>query len=42
MIIGFKGLSDTGLYPERAVDGTLADYMLESERPNPSAKQRLV
>lgn len=32
-IIALKSSSDTGLYLERAVNGTLADYILESENP---------
>ncbi|OAL45464.1 kinase-like protein [Pyrenochaeta sp. DS3sAY3a] len=39
-IIGLKGFSETGLYLERALNGTVADYILTSDRP-PSLKQRL-
>ena len=40
-IIRLKSCSDTGLYLERARNGNLADYMLESGKPLPSVKQRL-
>ena len=40
-IIGLKSFSDTGLYLERALNGNVADYMLESGKPLPSIKQRL-
>ncbi|KAJ5154961.1 uncharacterized protein N7500_010400 [Penicillium coprophilum] len=40
-IIGLKGFSDDGLYLERAVNGTLAHYLLESDNPPPSIQQRL-
>lgn len=40
-IIGLKSFSDTGLYLERAVNGTLAYYLLESGNPSPSVQQRL-
>lgn len=40
-IIGLKGFSDTGIYLERAVNGTVAQYILESGKPPPSLKQRL-
>ena len=40
-IIGLKGFSDTGPYLERAVNGALADYILEAGDPPPSVKQRL-
>ncbi|KAI9703301.1 MAG: hypothetical protein M1836_007867 [Candelina mexicana] len=39
-IIGLKASSETGLYLERALNGNLADYMLDSDR-FPSLKQRL-
>ncbi|KAF1912219.1 kinase-like domain-containing protein [Ampelomyces quisqualis] len=39
-IIGLKGFSETGLYLERAQNGTVADYILTSDPP-PSLKQRL-
>ena len=41
-IIGLKGFSETGLYLERAANGNLASYMLESGLPPPSVQQRLV
>ncbi|RMD39247.1 hypothetical protein DV735_g5880, partial [Chaetothyriales sp. CBS 134920] len=40
-IIRLKSFSNTGLYLERAVNGTVADYILESGKPLPSVKQRL-
>ncbi|KAH9221231.1 kinase-like domain-containing protein [Leptodontidium sp. 2 PMI_412] len=40
-IIGFKGFSDTGIYLERAVNGTLAHHLLESGLPPPSTRQRV-
>lgn len=40
-IIRLKSFSDTGLYLERARNGSLANYMLESGQPAPSVKQRL-
>ncbi|KAJ4323089.1 hypothetical protein N0V84_004489 [Fusarium piperis] len=40
-IIGLKSFSDTGLYLERALNGNVAEYMLESGKPLPSVKQRL-
>jgi serine/threonine protein kinase len=40
-IISLKSFSDTGLYLERAVNGTLAYYLLESGNPTPSTQQRL-
>ena len=40
-IIGLKSLSSTGLYLERAVNGTLAYYLLESGDQPPSTQQRL-
>lgn len=40
-IIQLKSFSDTGIYLERAVNGTLADYLLESGNPPPSTQQRL-
>jgi serine/threonine protein kinase len=39
-IIGLKGISETGLYLERAENGTVADYILTSDR-SPLLKQRL-
>jgi serine/threonine protein kinase len=39
-IIGLKGFSETGLYLERALNGTVADYILAPDR-SPSLKQRL-
>jgi hypothetical protein len=39
-IIGLKGVSKTGLYLERALNGTVADYILTSDRI-PSLKQRM-
>ena len=36
-IIGLKGFSDTGIYLERAINGTVARYILESgKRPQPT------
>ena len=40
-IIRLKGFSDGGLYLERAVNGTLAHYLLESDNPPPSILQRI-
>lgn len=40
-IIQLKSFSDTGIYLERTVNGTLADYLLESGNPPPSTQQRL-
>ena len=40
-IIGLKRVSDTGLYLERAVNGTLAYYLLESANQPPSTQQQL-
>ena len=40
-IIELKGFSTTGLYLERAVNGSLAHYLLESGKPPPSIQQRL-
>lgn len=40
-IIRLKGFSDTGLYLERARNGNVADYILDSTKPLPSVKQRL-
>ncbi|KAL2169439.1 hypothetical protein VTG60DRAFT_6068 [Thermothelomyces hinnuleus] len=40
-IIALKGFTDTGIYLERATNGTVAEYMLESGKPPPSVKQRL-
>lgn len=40
-IIGYKGFSNIGLYLERAENGTLADYILESGNPTPTIYQRL-
>lgn len=40
-IIGLKSFSNTGLYLERAPNGNVADYLLESGKPPPSVKQRL-
>lgn len=40
-IIRLKGFSDTGIYRERARNGNVAHYMLESDNPPPSAKRRL-
>ncbi|KAF2803179.1 kinase-like protein [Mytilinidion resinicola] len=40
-IIRLKNSSKTGLYLERALNGNVADYMLESGKPLPSLKQRL-
>lgn len=39
-IIGLKGFSEIGLYLERALNGTIADYILDPDR-SPSLKQRL-
>lgn len=33
-IIGLRGFSETGIYLERAVNRTVADYLLESGRQN--------
>ncbi|KAL4877451.1 kinase-like domain-containing protein [Aspergillus karnatakaensis] len=41
-IIGLKGFSEHGLYLERAVNGTLLHYLLESDYPPPSLQQRLL
>ncbi|KFY35567.1 hypothetical protein V494_05801 [Pseudogymnoascus sp. VKM F-4513 (FW-928)] len=40
-IISLKSFSVVGLYLERAMNGTLADYLLESGNPTPSIYQRL-
>lgn len=40
-IIGFKGATNTGIYLERAMNGTVAEYLLESGKPPPSLEQRL-
>ncbi|KAF2805395.1 kinase-like protein [Mytilinidion resinicola] len=40
-IIGFKSFSEAGLYLERAVNGTVAHYLLESGKPPPSLELRL-
>ncbi|CDM38314.1 hypothetical protein DTO013E5_10005 [Penicillium roqueforti] len=40
-IIGFRGFSDKGLYLERAVNGTLGYYLLESDNAPPSIQQQL-
>lgn len=40
-IIQLKGASPVGLYLERAVNGSVADYLLESDKPAPSVRQRL-
>lgn len=40
-IIKLKDASGTGLYLERAANGTLADYMLEIANPPPSMHRRL-
>jgi hypothetical protein len=40
-IIEKKRYSDTGLYLQRGVNGTVADYLLESGKPPPSVQQRL-
>ncbi|KAL2127179.1 hypothetical protein VTI74DRAFT_11199 [Chaetomium olivicolor] len=40
-IIAFKGFTDTGIYLERATNGTVAEYILESGNPLPLVKQRL-
>lgn len=40
-IIGLKGLSDSGLYLERAVNGTLHKYILDPDRPAASLQQQL-
>ncbi|KAL2863690.1 uncharacterized protein BJX67DRAFT_390361 [Aspergillus lucknowensis] len=40
-IIRLKGLSDDGIYLERAINGTLADYLLESDNLPPSTLQRV-
>jgi hypothetical protein len=39
-IIGLKSISETGLYLERALNGTVADYILDSGQ-SPSLEQRL-
>ncbi|KAK1585620.1 uncharacterized protein LY79DRAFT_650713 [Colletotrichum navitas] len=41
LIIGHKGLTETGLCLERAVDGTIFDYLTTSDIPTPSLQQRL-
>jgi len=40
-IIGLKQLSDDGVYLERAANGTLHDYIVGSDRPTASLRQRL-
>jgi hypothetical protein len=40
-IIWLKNFSDSGLYLERVMNGTLAYYLLESGNPPPSTQQRL-
>ncbi|KAL4901643.1 hypothetical protein BDW74DRAFT_187263 [Aspergillus multicolor] len=40
-IIALKGISDDGLYLERAPNKTLADYLLKSNNPPPSILQRV-
>jgi serine/threonine protein kinase len=40
-IIGLKGFSDAGLYLERAVNGTLYDYLVNPDNPTPSLRQQL-
>jgi len=39
-VIGLRGFSDTGIYLER-LTGNVADYILDSDHPSPSLKQRL-
>jgi serine/threonine protein kinase len=40
-IIGLKSFSVDGLYLERAVNGTLAHYLLESDNESPLLQQRI-
>ncbi|KAK2051168.1 kinase-like protein [Colletotrichum caudatum] len=40
-IIQLKGFSDKGLYLERALNGNLYQYLVESENPLPPMRQRL-
>lgn len=40
-IIQLKGVSDIGLYLERATNGSVAYYLLESDNPTPATQQRL-
>lgn len=40
-IVGHKGLTETGLYLERAMNGTIADFLSASDHPEPSLQQRL-
>ncbi|RDW63151.1 uncharacterized protein DSM5745_10262 [Aspergillus mulundensis] len=40
-VIRLKGFSDAGLYLERVPNGTLAQYLLESDDPPPSLLQRI-
>ncbi|KAJ8131691.1 hypothetical protein O1611_g1936 [Lasiodiplodia mahajangana] len=40
-IIGFKGSTKTGIYLERATNGTLANYLLKPPNAPPSTRQRL-
>ncbi|OQE24993.1 hypothetical protein PENFLA_c009G06491 [Penicillium flavigenum] len=40
-IIGLKSFSADGLYLERAVNGTLAHYLLESDNESPLLQQRI-
>lgn len=40
-IIGLQGFSDAGIYLERAINGTLADYILNPDISPPSVQQRL-
>jgi serine/threonine protein kinase len=40
-IIQLKSFSAAGLYLERAANGTVADYLHESNNPTPSVRQRL-
>ncbi len=39
-IIGLRGFSEMGIYLERAVNGTVAHYLLESGRRCPSRAHR--
>jgi len=40
-IIAHKGFTKTGLYLERALNGTIYHYLAESDHPAPSLQQRL-
>lgn len=41
-IIADKGFTETGLYLERATNGTILNYLADSSHPSPSLQQRIV